>query len=120
MRGVEAIASSEAEDRVRALIISPDGVAAEKAREVGERLLDKPKGTMLAQALSPTGESPATHWLCENRFPREVFEKMLSYPKQHGTEVIDGREGTTAEILERRGLKMIALGEKLPTAASGS
>ncbi len=51
MRGVEAIASSEAEDRVRALIISPDGVAAEKAREVGERLLDKPKGTMLAQAL---------------------------------------------------------------------
>jgi hypothetical protein len=99
--------SGEDDGRVRAIIISPDGPAAEKAREVGEKLLNQPRGTMLAKPLSPTGEAPITHWLCENRFPREVFERMLAYPRQLGTEIVDGREGTTAEILERRGLRLV-------------
>jgi hypothetical protein len=102
--------------RVRAIIISPDGPAAEKAREVGEKLLNQPRGTMLAKPLSPTGEAPATHWLCENRFPRDVFERMLAYPRQLGTEIVDGGEGTTAEILARRGLKLVVVAE---TTGSG-
>src|SRR5262245_22755477 len=97
----------ERDDLVRALIISPDGPAADKAREVGEKLLGKPRGTMMAKPLSPTGEPPITHWLCENRFPREVYEKIVAYPKQLGTVVVDGREDTTAEILERYGLKLV-------------
>jgi hypothetical protein len=95
-------------DPVRVLIISPDGPAAEKAREVGEKLLNRPSGTMLAKPLSPTGTLPATHWLCENHFPREVFERMVAYPKQLGTEVIDGGTMGTAEILAARGLHLIA------------
>src|SRR5574341_1434459 len=101
--------SIDSDNRVRVLIISPDGAAAEKAREIGEKLLNKPKGTMLAKALSPTGTLPATHWLCENLFAREVFEKMLAHPRQLGTEIVDGREGTTEEILARRGLKAAAV-----------
>ena len=95
------------EGKVRVLIISPDGPAAEKAREVGERLLNQPRGTMLAKALSPTGGPPATHWLCENHFPRDVFDRMVAYPKTLGTEVIDGGTTHTADLLAQRGLKVI-------------
>jgi len=94
-------------DPVHVLIISPDGPAAEKVREVGEKLLNRPRSALLRKPLSPTGKPPATHWLCENDFPREVFEQMLAYPKRLGTEVIDGRTAAAEQILERRGLKVV-------------
>lgn len=93
---------------IRVLIISPDGPAADKARRIGEKLLGKPGGTLLATPLSATGQHPATHWLCENRFPRDVFEKMMSYPRELGTRIIDAREEPTPAILRRLGLTLIA------------
>ena len=46
-------------------------------------------------------------FLCKNYFPESVVEKMKAHPIRHGTEILYGGEGTTAELLARRVLRRI-------------
>jgi stearoyl-CoA desaturase (Delta-9 desaturase) len=92
---------------VRVLIITPDGSAVAKTRDLGVEILALPHAVLMKTPVSPTGKLPATHWICKNYFPEEIARRIASYPIRHGTEIIVGGEFTTPQILASRGLKRI-------------
>ena len=93
---------------VRVIIICTAGAGTDAVRSIGSGLLKLSPEELMKTPLSPTGQLPATHWVCKNYFPPAVVEKMKSHPVRHGTEIIYGGEGTTADLLAHRGLRRIA------------
>jgi hypothetical protein len=92
---------------VRVIIICAAGVGTDAVRKIGSGLLALAPEDLMKTPLSPTGQEPATHWICKNYFPAAVVKEMQSHPIRHGTEILYGGEGTTAQLLASRGLKRI-------------
>lgn len=93
---------------MRVLIICSAGVGTEMVRSVGSGLLGLTPAELMKTPLSPTGQLPATHYVCKNYFPEAVAREMQSHPVRHGTEILYGSAGTTPEILKARGLRRIS------------